>query len=164
MLLQHSYHSFKSCCVRRFLTLVAAVWQLNDRLSLGQHRVWKQTTVKVCGAKRGDQVLDVCCGSGDLAFRLARAVGLTGKASHCCPAGLFRYRNLFQSFILECAWQVYGLDFSSEMLEDAERRQKQLRFPASRGSGLYTIIFLFFSHIVCDAATNLNAGRLWSGF
>lgn len=53
--------------------------QLNDTLSLGQHRVWKRMAVKWSGAKAGQEVLDVCCGSGDLAFRLAEAVGPTGK-------------------------------------------------------------------------------------
>lgn len=53
--------------------------QLNDALSLGQHRVWKRMAVKWCGASTGQTVLDVCCGSGDLAFRLAEAVGPTGE-------------------------------------------------------------------------------------
>ncbi len=59
--------------------------QLNDTLSLGQHRVWKRMAVKWAGAAPGQAVLDVCCGSGDLAFRLAEAVGPTGKVR---PAAL----------------------------------------------------------------------------
>ncbi len=54
--------------------------QLNDVLSLGLHRVWKRAAVKWCGAEVGQTALDVCCGSGDLAFLLAEAVGPTGKA------------------------------------------------------------------------------------
>lgn len=53
--------------------------QLNDRLSFGQHWVWKQMAVKWSGARPGGRVLDVCCGSGDLAFLLARAVGRKGE-------------------------------------------------------------------------------------
>lgn len=53
--------------------------QLNDVLSLGQHRVWKRMAVKWCEASTGQYVLDVCCGSGDLAFRLAEAVGPAGQ-------------------------------------------------------------------------------------
>ncbi|KAL3146980.1 hypothetical protein ABBQ38_014948 [Trebouxia sp. C0009 RCD-2024] len=71
--------------------------QLNDVLSLGQHRIWKRMAVKWSRASKGQQVLDVCCGSGDLAFRLAEVVG---------PSG-----------------QVVGLDFAQEMLDDAEARQ-----------------------------------------
>ncbi len=35
--------------------------------------------VKWCQASAGQQALDVCCGSGDLAFRLAEAVGPSGQ-------------------------------------------------------------------------------------
>ena len=57
----------------------ALTLQFNDILSLGQHRVWKRMAVKWCGASTGQYVLDVCCGSGDLAFRLAEAVGPAGQ-------------------------------------------------------------------------------------
>ncbi|WJZ80785.1 hypothetical protein VitviT2T_000672 [Vitis vinifera] len=52
---------------------------LNDFLSLGQHRIWKRMAVSWSGAKRGDNVLDLCCGSGDLAFLLSERVGSDGK-------------------------------------------------------------------------------------
>ena len=58
--------------------------QLNNTLSLGQHRVWKRMTVKWAEAKPGDTALDVCCGSGDLAFVLAEAVGPSGNVSQTC--------------------------------------------------------------------------------
>jgi CheY-like chemotaxis protein len=50
--------------------------RLNDWLSLGQHRVWKQMAVSWSGATVGAACLDICCGSGDLARLLARRVGL----------------------------------------------------------------------------------------
>ncbi len=53
--------------------------ELNDRLSFGQHWVWKRMTVKWSGAKLGHKVLDVCCGSGDIAMLLAQAVGSAGE-------------------------------------------------------------------------------------
>ncbi|KAF9624796.1 hypothetical protein IFM89_014084 [Coptis chinensis] len=52
---------------------------LNDLLSLGQHRIWKRMAVSWSGANKGDHVLDLCCGSGDLAFLLSEKVGLQGK-------------------------------------------------------------------------------------
>jgi len=72
--------------------------ELNDSLSFGLHWVWKSQTVKWSGAKPGQRVLDLCCGSGDLAFLLARTVG---------PKG-----------------QVVGLDFAADMLSDAAARQQ----------------------------------------
>lgn len=38
--------------------------------------------------KEGDTVLDVCCGSGDLAFLLSEKVGIKGKV--CFPRHLLR--------------------------------------------------------------------------
>ena len=62
--------------VQGIFNRIAPVYDdLNDWLSLGLHRVWKQMTVKWSGAKPGDRALDLCCGSGDLALRLAAAVG-----------------------------------------------------------------------------------------
>uniref|UniRef100_A0A2P2IPP6 2-phytyl-1 4-beta-naphthoquinone methyltransferaseic EC 2.1.1.n12 Demethylphylloquinone methyltransferase Menaquinone biosynthesis methyltransferase ubiE-like protein n=1 Tax=Rhizophora mucronata TaxID=61149 RepID=A0A2P2IPP6_RHIMU len=49
----------------------------------------------------GDCVLDLCCGSGDLAFLLSEKIGANGK--------------------------VAGLDFSKEQLSIASSRQKLLR-------------------------------------
>lgn len=57
--------------------------QLNDTLSLGQHRVWKRMAVKWSGAAAGQRVLDVCCGSGDLAMLLGEAVGPSGQVRAC---------------------------------------------------------------------------------
>jgi ubiquinone/menaquinone biosynthesis methyltransferase len=61
-----------------FNQIAPAYDQLNDRLSLGMHRLWKQMTVQWARPPVGGRVLDICCGSGDLAFRLARAVGPQG--------------------------------------------------------------------------------------
>ena len=72
---------------------------LNDRLSFGQHRVWKLMAVKWSNPQPGDIALDLCCGSGDLAFLLARQVGTGGN--------------------------VIGLDFSCQQLAIAEKRQQQ---------------------------------------
>lgn len=71
--------------------------RLNDRLSWGQHRIWKKMAVKWSEVKLGDNALDVCCGSGDLALLLAREVGQSGK--------------------------VTGLDFACEQLAIAKKRQ-----------------------------------------
>lgn len=53
--------------------------ELNNKLSFGQHWVWKRMAVKWSGARPGQRVLDVCCGSGDLSFLLAQAVGPQGQ-------------------------------------------------------------------------------------
>ncbi len=69
---------------------------LNDRLSLGMHRVWKRMAVRWSRAGRGDMVLDSCCGSGDIAQIASEVVGRKGR--------------------------VVGLDFSKDMLTYARGR------------------------------------------
>lgn len=89
--------------IRTIFNRIAPVYdQLNDWLSLGQHRIWKEMAVKWSEAKPGDTCLDLCCGSGDLALRLARHVGVQGK--------------------------VYGVDFSPNLLINARLRAK-MQYP-----------------------------------
>lgn len=53
--------------------------EINDVMSLGQHREWKQMCVRYSGVKSGSIVLDLCCGSGDLTQMLAKKVGPKGR-------------------------------------------------------------------------------------
>ena len=46
---------------------------INDLQSFGLHRAWKRRVVRMANVKPGDRALDVCCGTGDIAFLLARA-------------------------------------------------------------------------------------------
>lgn len=71
--------------------------QINQDMSLGLHRVWKQMAVRWSGAAAGMRCVDVCCGSGDLALLLARQVGPNGE--------------------------VIGADFSTEQLAIAATRK-----------------------------------------
>ncbi len=63
--------------------------------SFGIDRIWRRRAVRLAQLKSGDRVLDLCAGTGDLSFALAR----TGTPS-----------------------QVVGTDFVAEMLEVAERK------------------------------------------
>lgn len=51
---------------------------MNDFMSLGLHRAWKKFTVAASGVGRGQRVLDVASGSGDLARQFAERVGENG--------------------------------------------------------------------------------------
>lgn len=83
--------------IQALFNRIAPVYdQLNDWLSLGQHRIWKQMTVRWCDPQMGATCLDICCGSGDLARLLAKQVGQRG--------------------------QVFGVDFAPAQLAVAQQR------------------------------------------
>ena len=52
---------------------------MNDLMSAGIHRLWKRVTIEKSGAKRGDNILDLAGGTGDLASKFARIVGQDGN-------------------------------------------------------------------------------------
>src|SRR5258706_13716546 len=52
---------------------------MNALMSLGLHRYWKTFAVAVARPRRGERLLDVASGSGDLAAALARRVGPEGE-------------------------------------------------------------------------------------
>ena len=52
---------------------------MNDLMSLGLHRYWKSFAIGVARPRRGERILDVATGSGDLAAALARRVGSQGE-------------------------------------------------------------------------------------
>ena len=52
--------------------------RLNDLLSLGLHRIWKREMVQRLAPIAGEQWLDLCCGTGDLALVLAERLRTGG--------------------------------------------------------------------------------------
>ena len=48
---------------------------MNDLMSAGVHRLWKRYTIEKSGAKKGDTILDLAGGTGDLAAKFTRIVG-----------------------------------------------------------------------------------------
>jgi demethylmenaquinone methyltransferase/2-methoxy-6-polyprenyl-1,4-benzoquinol methylase len=66
--------------VRGVFDSVASRYDLmNDLMSLGIHRLWKRYTVELAGVRRGNRVLDLAAGTGDLSERFAGIVGTEGE-------------------------------------------------------------------------------------
>ncbi len=66
--------------VRGVFDSVAGHYDLmNDLMSGGLHRLWKRFTVEQAAVKRGQAVLDLAGGTGDLAARFAGKVGSDGR-------------------------------------------------------------------------------------
>lgn len=72
---------------------------MNDAFSAGLHRGWKAYAVAETGARGGTIALDVCTGSGDMAFLLADRVGSEGR--------------------------VTAVDFSEELMEVGRMRDRR---------------------------------------
>jgi demethylmenaquinone methyltransferase/2-methoxy-6-polyprenyl-1,4-benzoquinol methylase len=51
---------------------------MNDLMSFGIHRIWKRFAVELAGIRRGQRILDLASGTGDLAARFAGLVGPDG--------------------------------------------------------------------------------------
>ena len=51
---------------------------MNDLMSGGVHRLWKRITIEMSGVRRGDTVLDIAGGTGDLTAKFSRIVGPEG--------------------------------------------------------------------------------------
>jgi len=91
--------------VRDLFAVVAPRYDLiNDLQSLGWHRHWKRRLVKWADPKLGERALDVCCGTGDIAFALAAAGA-----------------------------ETIGFDFSTGMLDVARHRQARKSDPRAQG-------------------------------
>src|SRR2546425_12017349 len=84
--------------VRDLFAAIAPRYDLiNDLQSFGLHRLWKRRLIRLARPQPGERALDLCCGTGDVAFALARAGADTT-----------------------------GLDFSEPMLTVARHRAAQL--------------------------------------
>ncbi len=90
-----------------FTTVAPYVDVLSSSFSFGFDRFWRREAVVRSGIHEGERVLDVCSGTGELAFLLSRRVGPEGS--------------------------VTGADFCKEMLDRARRKQGGTT-PTSRSS------------------------------
>ena len=78
-----------------FTTIAPRYDLINDLQSFCMHRYWKRRLVQLARVKSGERALDLCCGTGDLAFAMA-----SGGA------------------------MITGLDFSASMLAVARQRRR----------------------------------------
>jgi len=74
----------KVALVRNHFDIVAKRYDLmNTLLSFGIHYLWKRTTIQFLELKKGDSVLDICGGTGDLSVLAAKRIGPSGRIVLC---------------------------------------------------------------------------------
>jgi demethylmenaquinone methyltransferase/2-methoxy-6-polyprenyl-1,4-benzoquinol methylase len=90
--------------IRGMFDRIAGVYDLmNTAMTAGLHHRWRERAADRAQLEPGDSALDACCGTGDLAFELARRVG---------PGGT-----------------VIGSDFSERMLDLAREKASERAAP-----------------------------------
>lgn len=107
--------------VRRMFSAIAPSYDLNNRLhSLWMDQYWRRVAVQMSRLKADDRVVDVACGTGDLALRFARRLRVlkTGRDTRTLPAALVPH-------------PVIGVDFTYEMLPLARRKTPAVRVSRS---------------------------------
>ena len=98
----------KSEYVHGVFTKIADSYDLmNDLESLRMHRTWKARLVRELGSAEPERILDVACGTGDVAILLAKAnpdaevIGLDFNEDMLCVARNRAARELPLSFVVE---------------------------------------------------------------
>ncbi len=82
-----THFGFKTVAKEDKAELVAEVFHsvaqkydvMNDVMSLGVHRIWKHFTINCSGVRKGQKVLDLGGGTGDLTAKFSDIVGETGE-------------------------------------------------------------------------------------
>lgn len=77
----------KTARVGQVFTSVARSYdRMNDAMSGGMHRLWKDCFVRRVKPRAGEFILDMAGGTGDIAFRMAKSVG--GAKAHITVADI----------------------------------------------------------------------------
>lgn len=62
--------------VEKIFSVIAKRYDmLNSILTLNIDRLWRRKAIKICNIKEGHQVLDLCCGTGQMINYECKAVG-----------------------------------------------------------------------------------------
>src|SRR4051794_13964705 len=93
--------------VKQMFAAIAPSYDLNNRLhSLWQDQRWRRKAVTLASIKFSDTVIDVACGTGDLALAFWREF----------------HRRDFTAWEFEYDDQVIGIDYTLEMLREASAK------------------------------------------
>ena len=96
----HSLADKRSRVHSMFSAIAGSYDLLNHLLSMNMDKRWRKKAVELAKIRSTDKVLDICCGTGDLAFTFAKAAP--------APA------------------EVWAIDFVENMLEIARNKQKKM--------------------------------------
>jgi len=149
--------------IQEIFTSVADRYDLmNDLMSFGTHRLWKRFVAEKTNLKPGEQAIDVCGGTADIAILMAKRVGERGRVvvydinlpmleigrEKCIDRGLLKNVQYvqgnaedigFKDNTFHCATVGFGIR-NVTYLEKAFNEMKRVVKPGGR------VICLEFSH------------------
>ena len=130
-----------------FRTIARRYDVLNDLMSAGLHRLWKRRLVKLAGQPR--DVLDLCCGTGDIALRLpGRVIGAdftaemlqVAQTRRASAVGWVRADALQLPFPAD-AFDVVTVGYGLRNLADLPRGLREIHRVLRPGGRLLTLDF-----------------------
>lgn len=177
----------KSARVRNMFNAIAPTYErVNSVFSLGRDAAWRRTAVRLANVRPGESVLDVACGTGDLARAFARAVTAPGRVMGCdfahdmlrlalgrgdaalswCEADALRLPFADASFdIASCAFGVRNFQDLRAGLSEMRRvlrpggRCVILEFAMPRNAALRRAYELYFRQIMPRLAARMSGDR-----
>ncbi len=116
-----------------FASVAARYDLMNDLMSAGAHRLWKNDFVAAINPRPGEQILDMAGGTGDIAFRMARrgadvtvadinpsmlAVGMERAAEQGLTSLVWREENAETLTLPDRSYDAYTIAFGIRNVTD----------------------------------------------
>ncbi len=99
--------SEKAGKVHGVFTSVASKYDLmNDVMSMGIHRSWKNEFISMLAPQNGQKLLDVAGGTGDIAFRFLEKAGSEAQATVC---------DMTEAMLIEGQKRAQSTQFASQL-------------------------------------------------
>ena len=143
--------------VGEVFTSVASRYDLmNDLMSGGLHRVWKDRFVARVAPRAGEQILDMAGGTGDIAFRMARRgadvtvadinpdmleVGRTRAKKRGLDGLAWRVENAESLTTADDAYDAYTIAFGIRNVTDIPAALREAHRTLKRGGRFYCLEF-----------------------
>ncbi|WP_454887021.1 class I SAM-dependent methyltransferase [Sphingomonas oryzagri] len=129
---------------------------MNDAMSGGMHRLWKDQFVARVKPRQGEQILDMAGGTGDIAFRMARkgaeitvadinpnmlAVGVERAKKKGIEGLLWAEENAETLSFADKAFDAYTIAFGIRNVTDIPRALREAHRVLKRGGRFYCLEF-----------------------
>ena len=129
---------------------------MNDLMSGGMHRLWKNRFVAKVKPRAGEQILDMAGGTGDIAFRMAArganvtvsdinpdmlAVGMERAVKQRVPGLIWQVENAEQLSFEDGSFDAYTIAFGIRNVTDIPAALREAHRVLKRGGRFYCLEF-----------------------